>query len=249
MKSFLAWVGHELKENALLVAITAAFIGLSFSIYLFLGDAWIERLGREDGFFETATALFFLVGSIVLVRAFLRKRNWFVLLLAIVLFVGMGEEISWGQRIFGFATPKAFEKANVQGEFNLHNLEAVNSRTFERTDRTGWDRLLSINFLYKLFWFGYGIILPLGLFASGLVRRLAGALKVPGPPFVLGIFFLINYGIMKVLGYALPPHPDLQYLDTLGEAYECGTALVFLAIALFFLRTWGRPSRETVKPV
>jgi len=242
MKSFLTWVRKELKENALLVAITAAFIGLSFSIYLFLGDAMIEKLGREDGFFEDLTAVFFLAGSIVLLLAFFRKKNWFVLFLAVVLFVGMGEEISWGQRLIGFSTPKAFEKANVQGEFNLHNLEAVNARTFDRQDRLGWSRLLSINFLYKLFWFGYGILLPLGLYASGFVRRLAERLKIPAPPFVLGILFLVNYLIMKTLGTVLPPHPHLQYLDTLGEAYECGTALVFLAISLYFLRTWRKSS-------
>ena len=34
-----------------------------------------------------------------------------------------GEEISWGQRVFGWETPEKFAEMNEQGETNLHNLE------------------------------------------------------------------------------------------------------------------------------
>ncbi len=39
------------------------------------------------------------------------------------------EEISWGQRIFGFATPEVFSK-NSQGETNLHNFRTLASEQF-----------------------------------------------------------------------------------------------------------------------
>jgi len=32
------------------------------------------------------------------------------------------EEISWGQRIFGWETPVAWKKLNLQNETNIHNL-------------------------------------------------------------------------------------------------------------------------------
>ena len=35
----------------------------------------------------------------------------------------MGEEISWGQRIFNIATPETISQMNVQDETNIHNLE------------------------------------------------------------------------------------------------------------------------------
>ncbi|HYF23437.1 MAG TPA: hypothetical protein VD929_08580 [Caulobacteraceae bacterium] len=35
--------------------------------------------------------------------------------------VALGEEISWGQWIFGWSSPEAFAEANLQGETNLHN--------------------------------------------------------------------------------------------------------------------------------
>ena len=43
--------------------------------------------------------------------------------LAGVLFVAAGEEVSWGQRVFGIETPDAFVDDNRQDELNLHNLD------------------------------------------------------------------------------------------------------------------------------
>jgi len=42
---------------------------------------------------------------------------------AIFLFVCVGEELSWGQRLFEFSTPESVAALNEQNEFNLHNLE------------------------------------------------------------------------------------------------------------------------------
>ena len=36
-----------------------------------------------------------------------------------------GEEISWGQRIFGWMTPGALEDVNNQGETNIHNIGSI----------------------------------------------------------------------------------------------------------------------------
>jgi hypothetical protein len=42
--------------------------------------------------------------------------------------IGM-EEISWGQRLFGFATPERLAEANWQAEFNFHNVQTDLSET------------------------------------------------------------------------------------------------------------------------
>ena len=34
----------------------------------------------------------------------------------------MGEEMSWGQHVFGWKTPESMAKVNVQAETNLHNM-------------------------------------------------------------------------------------------------------------------------------
>ena len=54
-------------------------------------------------------------------------RSWLALLagggLAALLLVMAMEEISWGQRLFGFATPDTLAQMNWQGEFNFHNIQ------------------------------------------------------------------------------------------------------------------------------
>lgn len=47
------------------------------------------------------------------------------LLLAIGAFLVAGEEISWGQRIFGVETPEELEALNRQGEIGAHNISSV----------------------------------------------------------------------------------------------------------------------------
>ncbi|MEW6776805.1 MAG: hypothetical protein AB1405_10960 [Bdellovibrionota bacterium] len=44
-----------------------------------------------------------------------------LLLLALFCLAVAGEEISWGQRVFGFVPPKAFLELNFQQELNFHN--------------------------------------------------------------------------------------------------------------------------------
>jgi hypothetical protein len=85
---------------------------------------------REDGWVEYLTALFLLLGAIVLgmnaVKAVNRKdkkQMLFYILACLVFIFGAGEEISWGQRIFGLHTGEYFMEHNYQGETNLHNLK------------------------------------------------------------------------------------------------------------------------------
>ena len=44
-----------------------------------------------------------------------------MVVLSLVLLVGFGEEISWGQHWFGLAVPDAIAQTNLQSEINLHN--------------------------------------------------------------------------------------------------------------------------------
>jgi hypothetical protein len=82
----------------------------------------------EDGPVETLTALTLgasalFAGSLALgYRALdrVKARTW--LLLACALLFGALEEISWGQRIFGWESPEWFQLHNAQAETNLHNL-------------------------------------------------------------------------------------------------------------------------------
>ena len=95
--------------------------------YAFLG------VYREDGPLETLTALL-ATGAAVLLLIGLprsdRPSRIFAGLVAIAAILFAGEEISWGQRIFGFESTGVFATANVQGETNLHNFSPATLRYF-----------------------------------------------------------------------------------------------------------------------
>jgi hypothetical protein len=83
----------------------------------------------EDGFVENSTAAAFALAAVLLVWESRRSGHWLRrgLLIAVAAGAGaiVGEEISWGQRIFGITTPEVIGAVNAQGEFNLHNIEAL----------------------------------------------------------------------------------------------------------------------------
>lgn len=86
---------------------------------------------REDSLVEWLTFLAYAGAGVVAIAA---GRRFFAtgrplegtlyLGLALALFGVAGEEISWGQRIFGIVTPEPFAE-NLQSELNLHNLPGV----------------------------------------------------------------------------------------------------------------------------
>ena len=118
--------------------------GIYFGLFLFLHfgydlgfintDRSFSPLYREDGFFENISALLMMVGGVfLLISIFSTKKEdrineklkkylkYTVLLFGIGL-IWMGlEEISYGQRIFGWETPEALMEVNQQQEINLHN--------------------------------------------------------------------------------------------------------------------------------
>ena len=119
--------------------ITGIEILVSVSLFIFIGYGWYlghvygqERFSdyvQEDGFVENLTALFlFLCSMVSLYRVFeyrkTGKKVWIFtsLALAVLFFFAAGEEISWGQRIFGIESGEFFLEHNKQAETNLHNM-------------------------------------------------------------------------------------------------------------------------------
>lgn len=92
---------------------------LSYLVYMFFDEKTVNKLGAEDSFFENLTAISFMVASIIFTIIFCLKKKIIHLVFALIFFVGMGEEISWGQRIFNYHTPEYFEENNIQDEFNF----------------------------------------------------------------------------------------------------------------------------------
>jgi len=181
------------------------------------------------------TAVFFFIASVFFFRTFLSKRNYFFLLLSIVFFLGGGEEIAWGQRLFNFNTPEFMSKINVQNEVTLHNVEMFNAHDFDHNLKSGFAKVLTVNFFYKLFWLGYCVLLPLGVLYMRPVDSAAQRIRIPVPPVSIGLFFLANWFVFKAtLSFALPPNETEQYYATLGEIRECFSALLFMILSFHF---------------
>lgn len=121
------------RAPSLILAACALAMGAA-ATGLFVADpAAFHAHAQEDRPLEWASAglllaaggLFALVAARTLLGA--GRRSWPALLLggglAALLLVMAMEEISWGQRLFGFATPDSLAAVNWQGEFNFHNIQ------------------------------------------------------------------------------------------------------------------------------
>lgn len=133
---------------------------------------------REDGWVEYLTTLFLILGAILLginaVKAAKQreiKQVVFFTLSMIVFIFGAGEEISWGQRIFGVETGEYFLEKNYQGETNLHNLEVggvdLNKLIFSQ-----------LMFIVLIFYF---VFLPILVYKTKFFRKLVLDFGVPMP--------------------------------------------------------------------
>jgi hypothetical protein len=95
-------------------------------------SGWYNLLTRENGIWETLTAVNLAAGGllfVIAVRKFhdcfdSRITKWPSLILGCLLLFGAGEEISWGQHWLGFSTPDFIRGINTQREFNVHNISS-----------------------------------------------------------------------------------------------------------------------------
>lgn len=108
-----------------------AFSALGYGAsWMMTNDAFAQHwISREDGLLEMKTFIALVAGAgLCLYRSWIlrneRSKRFIAMLVlaAMVLIFGAGEEISWGQRMLGVETPEFFLAHNAQNETNLHNL-------------------------------------------------------------------------------------------------------------------------------
>lgn len=118
----------------LVINLPFIIIGISFFIRTFFWEFYLAQFG-EDGIVEYTQFIFYIFAflfavclTVVNLRKGLRTSAFIYLLIALILFIISMEEISWGQRIFGFGTPEALQERNVQGELTLHNIDSFHKK-------------------------------------------------------------------------------------------------------------------------
>ena len=187
----------------------------------------------EDRLVEWLTFMFFLLSGVITFRTIkFRDRTsgdlYYFIIMGSFLLICAGEEISWGQRIFGFQTPLLIANINGQNEFNLHNI------SFEHIHAYG---IMS--------WFTslYGIVLPLLLVKratspdSALRRYLSPLILVPCFSFALVIRSTDDFVQSLIVQYFGSDTVKSYVIQTaeLQELYW-GISLFFSMTLIFIVR-------------
>lgn len=163
------------KVSLLIVAIFVAI-----GVYTSQTDlSWYEGFYvREDGLIEWLTvAALLLAGLTCFYRAKIllsfRSPVFILCLIAcgLVCFFGLGEEISWGQRIFDWKSSEYFLSNNSQGETNLHNLIVGG----KKLNKIIFGTLLGIAVVF------YFLILPFLYRKFDKVKKTVNAFALPIP--------------------------------------------------------------------
>ena len=172
------------QPHQYLIAAVFAAVILSYlvtALYYPIAFIWLTY---EDLLGEWSQTYFFLAAMILSLWNVFSKSNyrWFFAVLAAACAYVVLEEISWGQRIFGFSTPEFLKARNLQGEANIHNL-------FTGPYRTALKDFLSYALATGLA--GYGLLYPLACSFNWRPAVWLQKLGVAAPPLVVAPYFVI----------------------------------------------------------
>lgn len=220
------------------------FLLLATYLPVFMKEEVLDAFVREDRIYESFSAIYLFVASIMFALAFYRspirlnfkdpallKRLSF-LGFALLFFFGAGEEISWGQRILGIETPNLIKGVNVQGEITIHNLNIFQ----------GEDAMVPLNTgqLSAAFALAFGFAVPTACLIIKPLKHFLNT-KFPILPFHYGLLYPVNYIIQKILIRVLPHFPNLYLHPTMNmpvgvhEIREHNYALLLMLSVVFYV--------------
>lgn len=208
--------------------VKSVFVLLFWVAFLLLPGSTVEHLAVEDGPIENLGAAAFLVAASLFFvsfrdslgagndfHLFRTKRNLFLLLLALAFLFAGGEEISWGQRIFGWNTPAAIADINAQDETTIHNLDIFQQGK-------------SFSFWFNAFWIGFCVCVPL-LDRWRPAYVFFERIRLPVVPLWTGVLLLVNYAVFKMIASSHASGSELRHAA--NELKESTIAVVFVWIA------------------
>ena len=195
---------------------------LVFSSLLAADPLTFRALTREDSWVENLTVVWFLLAGFLLFGTAWKERSFFrrcvYILVGVAMVFAAGEEISWGQRIFGFATPDFLMSLNESKEFNVHNIT---------------------NDMFGIIYLNGTLILCMATSAAFLCGKdkLIG-IPLPSILLMLGFLMVISYEAGVVLGELSGANFN-EYAKSIRRAFgfivveEKGLLLLLFIFALF----------------
>lgn len=234
------WLGERLDRDAdtwgvprslaraFVVAPFVAVVALAATIPVRPLYRWLVA---EDSVIEwSQVAVLLLAGLAYAWMAWLLWRNGRTRLAAFALLVAVGavflagEEISWGQRLFGWVTPEQLEVINRQGETNVHNIGIL--------QRTFW--------VAELLAGAYGVAVPVAMSVGAVGARHRARLDWRlVPPLALISLFLLPVAYRALRLVFLPKSGAV--VTTFGELPEF---TLYAALAVFGWLSLRRTIRE-----
>jgi hypothetical protein len=231
------------KKNIIYIIFTLIIFTLAYSVLFIFNEEKVFFWIKEDGFFEYASAIWYLLASVILIFIYFKypsgndffffttRKNLFILLLGLLFFVACGEEISWGQRIFSISTPDNIKDINAQGELNIHNLNIFHGKDEYGNRKKGIENWLTLGRLFFLFWFSYCFIIPVLNRTSQTISKFFRKLNLPIVALWLGSMFLVNYILSRIVLFVNENINDHAAV----EIKESNTALLFFMVAVSFM--------------
>jgi hypothetical protein len=192
-----------------------------------MGKRTFHWYAGEDQFAETLQVVLYCaasVSSFIIARRLSARgeRGLACLygLLVLGLFFVTGEEISWGQRIFGWQTPATLMGISSQGETNIHNIHGF--QTFFK-----WMQLIVA---------AYGTILPLTIYRIRALGRYRQLMSWLVPPASLVPYFAFMFMWKVARNFSLLPREHLYFLHRYNEVMELNLAMAFFLFGIYQLR-------------
>jgi len=220
-----------------------------FFSYLFpvLFFEWAPRLTSEDGLVANTGSACLLLSTVFFILAcrkalLLYKSNkhyptlnllWLTGL-ACIAFLALGEEISWGQRLIGFETPDVIKSRNMQGEFNLHNLEFFHGIKRDGLAKVGFASWMTAHRIFYLVLVIYMLVLPIAQLFNNTLSKLVVNLGLPITPIWIGVILLVALGLAKTVQHIFAPEGDLHH--SLVEIMEANVELILMLMSVAFFR-------------
>lgn len=197
-------------------------------------QAWNHYFLRETGVLDRSEALFWTVTLVLNARLLVTTLRRERLSLATVWFVGMtalcvgllGEEVSWGEHVFGFQPSAAMAAVNAQHEMNVHNLNLSLMLGLAPGSPLYWP-LANLNRILNPAFYAFAGVLWIALPFAKRSGRFGLLDNIPMPGLAISGFLAINMAAYVLI--------DRLVFDV-GEIFESSLAMVFALAALDNLR-------------
>ena len=198
---------NEFEQTAFDLLIILVFIGF---ILLYTNINLYKAYVGEDGIVEWLTVIVLFFSANISFKRIIRLRSQrnirfllFLLLTALLFCFGVGEEISWGQRIFGIESPDFFMNNNAQQETNIHNLVYQN----KKINKVVFSLFLGI--IISL----YLLVLPVLYKKKTNVKNFINSIAIPIPC----NYHIISYIVFALLINAIPNSDKWELLEMVGS--------------------------------